>query len=80
MVLFPDEEGVGALCECSRSQLSLADQIRLILAQLTRTELHEAHASPITTEVLERIGSRYEIESEIRGRPYVCHVLARTQA
>jgi transposase len=31
-------------------------------------DLHEAHASPITTEALERIGSLYAIESEIRGR------------
>jgi hypothetical protein len=31
-------------------------------------DLHEAHASPITTEALERIGSLYGIESEIRGR------------
>jgi transposase len=31
-------------------------------------DLHEAHASPITTEALERIGALYAIESEIRGR------------
>jgi transposase len=31
-------------------------------------DLHEAHRSPITTEALERIGSLYVIESEIRGR------------
>ena len=31
-------------------------------------DLHAAHASPITTEALERIGSLYAIESEIRGR------------
>jgi transposase len=31
-------------------------------------DLHEAHSSPITTEALERIGSLYAIESEIRGR------------
>jgi transposase len=31
-------------------------------------DLHEAHASPITIEALERIGSLYAIESEIRGR------------
>jgi transposase len=31
-------------------------------------DLHEAHASPITTEALERIGSLYAIESDIRGR------------
>jgi len=31
-------------------------------------DLHEAHASPITAEALERIGSLYAIESEIRGR------------
>src|SRR5690348_3599490 len=31
-------------------------------------DLHEAYASPITTEALERIGSLYVIESEIRGR------------
>jgi transposase len=31
-------------------------------------DLHEAHASPITTEALQRIGSLYAIESEIRGR------------
>src|SRR4051794_2571101 len=32
-------------------------------------DLHAAHASPVTTEALERIGSLYGIESEIRGRP-----------
>jgi hypothetical protein len=32
-------------------------------------DLHEAHASPITTEALERIGALYVIEREIRGRP-----------
>ena len=32
-------------------------------------DLHEAHASPTTKEALERIGSLYAIESEIRGRP-----------
>jgi transposase len=31
-------------------------------------DLHEAHASPVTTEALERIASLYAIESEIRGR------------
>jgi len=31
-------------------------------------DLHEAHASPTTTEALERIGALYAIESEIRGR------------
>lgn len=31
-------------------------------------DLHEAHASPITTEALERIGALYVIEREIRGR------------
>jgi transposase len=31
-------------------------------------DLHQAHASPITTEALQRIGSLYAIESEIRGR------------
>jgi transposase len=31
-------------------------------------DLHGSHASPITTEALERIGSLYAIESEIRGR------------
>lgn len=31
-------------------------------------DLHEAHRSPITTEALERIGSLYVIENEIRGR------------
>lgn len=31
-------------------------------------DLHAAHASPVTTEALERIGSLYAIESEIRGR------------
>jgi transposase len=31
-------------------------------------DLHQAHASPIATEALERIGSLYAIESEIRGR------------
>jgi hypothetical protein len=32
-------------------------------------DLHEAHASPITTEALARIGELYLIEREIRGRP-----------
>jgi hypothetical protein len=32
-------------------------------------DLHQAHASPITTEALERIGSLYALEREIRGRP-----------
>jgi hypothetical protein len=31
-------------------------------------DLHRAHASPVATEVLRRIGALYEIESEIRGR------------
>lgn len=31
-------------------------------------DLHEAHASPITTEALDRIGSLYAIECDIRGR------------
>jgi transposase len=31
-------------------------------------DLHEAHASPTTTEALERIGALYNIEREIRGR------------
>src|SRR5207245_1311110 len=31
-------------------------------------ELHQAHASPIATEAIERIGQLYAIESEIRGR------------
>jgi transposase len=31
-------------------------------------DLHAVHASPVTTEALERIGSLYAIESEIRGR------------
>jgi transposase len=31
-------------------------------------ELEQAHASPIATEALERIGQLYAIESEIRGR------------
>jgi hypothetical protein len=31
-------------------------------------DLHEAHASPTTTEALERIGALYGIEREIRGR------------
>jgi transposase len=31
-------------------------------------DLHEAHASPITTEALDRIGSLYAIERDIRGR------------
>jgi transposase len=31
-------------------------------------DLHEEHASPITTEALKRIGALYAIESEIRGR------------
>jgi transposase len=32
-------------------------------------DLHQAHASPIAKEALERIGRLYAIESEIRGRP-----------
>ncbi len=32
-------------------------------------DLQEAHASPIATEAMERIGQLYGIESEIRGRP-----------
>jgi transposase len=32
-------------------------------------DLHEAHASPITTEALARIGALYVIERQIRGRP-----------
>jgi hypothetical protein len=32
-------------------------------------DLHEAHGSPITTEALDRIGSLYAIEAEIRARP-----------
>lgn len=32
-------------------------------------DLHEAHASPIAAEALERIGALYVIEREIRGRP-----------
>jgi transposase len=31
-------------------------------------DLHQAHASPLATEVVERIGQLYRIESEIRGR------------
>ncbi len=32
-------------------------------------DLRQAHASPIATEAVERIGQLYRIESEIRGRP-----------
>jgi hypothetical protein len=32
-------------------------------------DLHQAHASPIAGEAIERIGQLYAIESEIRGRP-----------
>src|SRR5579863_4139036 len=32
-------------------------------------DLHQAHASPIATEAVERIGQLYLIEGEIRGRP-----------
>jgi transposase len=32
-------------------------------------ELQQAHASPIATQAIERIGQLYAIESEIRGRP-----------
>jgi transposase len=32
-------------------------------------DLHQANASPIAAEALERIGALYAIESEIRGRP-----------
>jgi transposase len=31
-------------------------------------DLHQAHASPIATEAVERIGQLYAIENEIRGR------------
>jgi hypothetical protein len=31
-------------------------------------DLHQAHASPIATEAVERIGELYAIENEIRGR------------
>ncbi len=31
-------------------------------------DLHQAHASPIATEAIERIGQLYAIENEIRGR------------
>jgi transposase len=31
-------------------------------------DLHQAHASPIATEAVQRIGALYAIESEIRGR------------
>jgi transposase len=31
-------------------------------------DLHQAHASPLATEAVERIGRLYQIESEIRGR------------
>jgi hypothetical protein len=31
--------------------------------------LHQAHASPLATEAVARIGQLYRIESEIRGRP-----------
>jgi len=32
-------------------------------------DIHTAHASPTTTEVLDRIGALYGIEEQIRGRP-----------
>jgi len=32
-------------------------------------DLQQAHASPLATEALERIGALYAIEKEIRGRP-----------
>src|SRR6202451_3939334 len=32
-------------------------------------DLHQAHASPVATEAIERIGQLYAIEHEIRGRP-----------
>ncbi len=32
-------------------------------------EIHAAHASPTTTEALDRIGALYGIEQEIRGKP-----------
>jgi len=32
-------------------------------------DLHQAHASPLATEALARIGALYAIEQEIRGRP-----------
>ena len=32
-------------------------------------DLQQAHASPIASEAIERIGQLYRIESEIRGRP-----------
>jgi len=32
-------------------------------------DIHAIHASPITTEVLARIGALYRIEEEVRGKP-----------
>ena len=32
-------------------------------------DIHMAHASPITTEALARIGALYGIEEEVRGKP-----------
>jgi len=32
-------------------------------------DLHQAHASPLAAEAMERIGRLYAIEAEIRGRP-----------
>jgi len=32
-------------------------------------DLHSVHASPTTTEALDRIGQLYVIESEVRGKP-----------
>ena len=32
-------------------------------------DLHERVATPLTTDILERIGALYDVEAEVRGRP-----------
>jgi len=40
-------------------------------------EIHAVHPSPITTEVLERIGALYKVEEEVRGKPIEIRLEAR---
>jgi transposase len=40
-------------------------------------DLHEQVATPLTTDILERIGALYGIEAEVRGRPPDVRLAAR---
>ncbi len=40
-------------------------------------DLHERVATPLTTDILERIGTLYGIEAEVRGRPPDVRLAAR---